>query len=314
MPPTKEEWLALGWDERFLVDRMTHPSYHMSSWPVTGMGSQLLGSRADYRLPHINPQSVLITVMSNMWLEGGWHRLQDMLRFTEKAGYVVALQEADDMSLMPYDAIGIMRACAAMMALDAGVEWCLMVDTDALLEKDTLTRLLEWDRPIVVPYLVDLENRYPGAPLSSPVMKPNTGLQPMVWAAMSVMLFNVKVFNCLDAYAWHGHDYHFAQQLGHFGHRIYMDTDTTVNLSRGPARNLGKTWDEVWTAMRATFERSRNQDRDRRPPPGFDPIFGEGTVTKDGVYFAVDTVRNKRMNGPLTQTGEEVGSNGVHQD
>lgn len=295
--PTKKELLAAGWEERFIVDRATHPSYHVSSWPTTGKGLELLKDQARYRLPHISPQSVLVTVISNAWCKDGWHRLQDMLSYTNKQGYTVAVEEVDDMSLMPYDAIGVIRSCAAMMALDAGVEWCLMVDTDTLLEPDTLVRLLQWDRPIVYPLLNDLENKYPGTTLSSPVLKPNTGLQPVVWSAMSVMLFNVKVFNCLNPYAWHGSDYHFAQHLGHFGHRIYVDTDAVVNVSRGPSRNLAKRWDELWTSLRSGFEYLRNTDRDRRPPPGFDPVFGEGTVSRDGVYWALDAEFHRRMNG-----------------
>ena len=305
---TKEELIAQGWEERFIIDRATHPRHHMASWPVTGTGEHLLGPKVQYRLPHIASQSIVVTVISNNWLEGGWHRVQDMLRYTEKAGYTVAFEEVDDMSIMPNDAIGIMRSGASLLALDAGAEWCLMVDTDALLEQDTLMRLLQWDRPIVFPYLVDLEKRYPGSPLSYPKLEPNTGLQPVVWAAASVMLFNTKVFNCLDAYAWHGSDYHFAQHLAHYGHRIHVDTDTIVSVSRGPTYDQSKTWDELRVSQRSGYERRQNQDRDRRPPPGFDPAFGEGMVTKDGVYLAVDPYKHRRANGP--QSGVENTQNG----
>jgi len=307
--PTKEELLALGWNERFIVDRNTHPSYHISSWPTTGMGQQLLAQKAHYRLPHINPQSVLVVVASNAWCPAGWYRLQDMLRHTEQAGYMVALEEVNDISLMPMDAIGVMRSCAAMMALDAGVEWCFMVDTDTLLEPDTLVRLLQWDQPVVFPLLNDLENKYPGTKLVSPTLQPNTGLHPVVWGAMSVMLFNVKVFNCLNPYAWHGSDYHFAQHLGHFGHRIYVDTDTLVNVSRGPARHLAKSWDELWASLRVSFEHLRNDDRDRKPPPWFDPVFGDGQVDRHGTYWALDSDRRVSMNGPETRVGQDNHAN-----
>ena len=298
--PTKAELIALGWEERWIIDRSTHPSYHASSWPLTGRGQELLGKKARYRLPHISPQSILVVVASNLWAEGCWYRFQDMLRYTEKAGYTVAFEEVDDISLMPYDAIGIMRACAAMLAVDAGVEWCFMVDTDAKLEPDTLVKLLQHDRPIVFPYLTTLHDAMPDLPLSSPRLEPHTGLQPVVWAAMSAMLFNVKVFNCLPPFAWWGHDYHFAQCLAHYGHRIYVDTDTVVETTRGPARNLAKTWDELETSRRSFFEYMRNGDRDRRPPPGFDPVFGDGVVTKDGAYWSVEPTRRHRMNGPFS--------------
>ncbi len=192
------------------------------------------------------------------------------------------------MSLMPYDAIGTMRSHAAMLALDAGFEWAFMVDTDAMLGEDTLVRLLAHDRPVVFPLLTTKHDFMPGLPLSSPVLAPNTGLKPAVWGAMSVMLFNTKVFNCLPPFAWWGHDFHFAQCLAHYGHRIYIDTDTVVETTRGPSRNLGRSWDDLWSRFQKMFEHIRSDDRDRSPPPDFDSVFGEGTVDKDGVYWALE--------------------------
>lgn len=293
---------------RFIVDRSTHPLFYVSSWPVSN-GTETLEGQFRYRLPHVNYNSVLITVASNDWVEGGWWRLQNMMRYTEEQGYKVALEEVDDMSTMPADAIGIMRACASMLALDAGFEWCFMVDTDVLLEEDTLVRLLKRDRPIVFPFLNILDDKAPAAPISSPsVMRSGLGLQPMIWAAMSAMLFNVKVFNCLDAYAWHGHDYHFAQQLAHYGHRIYMDTDVVVNVAHGPSRHPAKGWDELWADLKKGHERRAKVERDRRPPPGWDSAFDRGCVDKDGVYWAVENWKYAGVRGPTDKElviGEE---------
>jgi len=234
----------------------------------------------------------MVTVIGNCWCEGGWWRLQNMLRHTERQGYTVAFQEVDDLSMMPTDAIGIMRACAAMLALDSGFEWCLMIDTDVLLKDDTLERLLKHDRPIVFPFLNILEDQAPGAPISSPILlESGHGLTPVIWSAMSCMLFNTKVFNCLDHYAWHGHDYHFAQSLAHFGHRIYVDTDTVIDVTRGPSRHGGKSWGELWSALEAGYNHRQNDDRDRKPPPDFDPVFGEGKVDGNGTYWAIDPWR-----------------------
>ena len=295
---TRKDWVEAGL-EKNIMESSDHPSFYVSSWPHVGLGTFTLGERTVYRIPHINPNSVLITAISNHWHEGAWWRLQNMMRYTEEQGYTVALEEVDDMSTMPADAIGIMRACAAMLALDSGFEWCFMVDTDVHLEKDTLVRLMAHDRPIVFPMLNLLNDDAPGAPVSSPrVLSSGLGLQPMRWAAMSCMLFNTKVFNCLDHYAWHGHDYHFAQSLWHYGHRIYMDTDTVVNVTRGPARHPSRTWDELWARLKKGYEGRANEDRDRRPPADFDPAFGQGTVDKDGVYWAVDNWKNIGVKGP----------------
>ena len=282
-----------------IVTGSTHPGYYASSWPVSDPGINTLGLNLRYRIPHLNYNSVLVVVISNHWQEGGWWRLQNMLRFTEETGYKVALEEVDDMSIMPPDAIGIMRACAAMLALDGGFEWCFMLDTDCYVEEDTLVRLMVHDRPIVYPMVVALQDRFPGGALSSPRLLPNIGLQPVTWATMAAMLFNTKVFNCLAPYAWHGHDYHFAQNLAHFGHRIYVDTNTIVHVTRGPARHPVKSWDELWSDLRRAYESRQNDSRLRGPPPGFDPAFAQGTVDQAGVYWAVDNWKYLGANGPM---------------
>ena len=305
--PTHEEFRAMGLG-RHIVDRSTHPSYYASSWPIAGSGMNTLGMKLRYRIPHLNYNSVLVVVISNHWQENGWWRLQNMLRFTEQNGFSVALEEVDDMSIMPPDAIGIMRACAAMLALDGGFEWCFMLDTDALVEEDTLVKLLSHDRPVVYPMTIVLPGKdlFPGGALSSPRLEEGWGLQPVTWATMSCMLFNTKVFNCLDAYAWHGHDYHFSQNIAHFGHRIHVDTDTVVHLNRGPARHPVKRWDELWSSLKTAFESRQNDDRLRGPPPGFDPAFDEGTVSEDGVYWAVKNWKYLGVKGPMQDRNGEV--------
>src|SRR3990167_2285943 len=257
---SRQEWVDAGM-ERNIMESSDHPSFYVSSWPYVRVGPDTLGERYVYRLPHVVPNSVLITAICNDWHEGTWWRLQNMMRYTEEQGYTVALEEVDDMSTMPADAIGIMRACAAMLALDSGFEWCFMVDTDVLLEEDTLVRLIVHDRPVVYPRVEVLpgKNKFPGSPLSSPYpMRAGLGLQPVTWSVMSCMLFNTKVFNCLDAYAWHGHDYHFAQNLAHYGHRILVDTETLVYVTRGPARHPVKSWDELWASLKAARDSRQN--------------------------------------------------------
>ena len=305
--PTLEEYRGMGLG-RYIVDRSTHPLFYVSSWnPSHGLLTQKDDGR--HSLPNLNYNSVMVIVLSNEYSEGVWWRLQNMLRYTEERGYLVAFDEMDDMSTMPADAIGIMRACAAKMALDAGFEWCFMVDTDVRLEEDTFVRLVKHERPVVFPFLNILEDKTPG-PVTCPIFAhSHAGLQPVRWAAMSCMLFNTKVFNCLDHYAWHGHDQHFSQSLGHYGHRIYVDTDTVVDVVRGPSRHPAKTWDELWASIKGAYERRQNQERDRRPPPDFDPAFGKGTVDKDGVYWAVEQWKNVGVRGQIPKDGSEEPEN-----
>ena len=308
--PSNKEYREMGMG-RYIVDRPTHPQQYISSWPVAS-GLDTVAASKRYRLPSLNYNSALVVVIGNHYDEGVWWRLQNMLRYTEGQGYLVALEEVDDMSMMPTDAIGIMRGCAAMLALDSGFEWCFMVDTDVHLEEDTLVRLLKHDQSVVFPMLNILKDIAPGCPISSPrLMRSGMGLQPVRWAAMSCMLFNTKVFNCLDHYAWHGHDYHFAQSLAHFGHRIHVDTDTVVDVTKGPARHAGKQFDDMMVDLKRAHDGFQNDDRDRRPPPDFDPVFGAGCVDEHGVYWATENWKRTIVPGPMNQ---DAGENGAHAE
>ena len=279
-----------------VVDRSDHPGFFVSSWPID-YGHATLHGKERYRHPHLNLNSVLVVVLSNEYTENAWWRLQNMLRYTENAGYTVAFEEMDDMSTMPADAIGIMRACATMLALDSGFEWCFMVDTDVLVEEDTLIKLLDRDTPVVFPLLDILYDENPGL-VASQAFRPNTGMHTVYWSAMSCMLFNTKVFNCLDHYAWHGHDSHFSQSLAHYGHRIHVDTDTIVKVNHGPSRHPSKTWNNLWDRLKLNYDKRLTESRDRRPPPDFDPAFTEGIVDDDGVYWAKENWARGGALGP----------------
>lgn len=298
--PSREELLAAGVPESTIVDRSTHPGVTASTWDVTMSDKVAAGEKLAYHVPHVKPESILITPIGNLWEPDAWWRLQDMLLATATAGHSISLQEVTDSSLFSFEAIAMMRWSASMMARDGGVEWLLMVDNDVLLEKDTLLRLLAHDRPVVFPMLEDLEKKLPRiiAPLSAPdLTEPGHGLVPVRWAAMSCMLFNTKIFNVLEPTAWRGSDHVFAQALNFIGHRIYVDTDTVVKVVKGPARHAAKEYDEFWEDHRKMWERLRFEDRDRRPPPTFDPVKDDGVVDNHGTYFGVPNHIARGKNG-----------------
>ena len=288
--PSREELLAQGVPDLAIADRSNHPGITASTWDVSVADKQAAGDTLEYRLPHIRPSSVLVAPIGNLWGEGCWWRLQDMMLNTAMAGHSISLQEMRDASIFSFEAIPMMRWSASMLARDGGVEWLLMVDNDVWVEKDTLLRLLAHDRPVVFPMLEDMEKRLPRiiAPLSGPdLSEPGHGLVPVRWAAMSCMLFNVKIFNVLSETAWRGSDYLFAQALNFLGHRVYVDTDTVVKVTKGPTRHASKEYDEYWEDHRKMWERLRAEDRDRRPPPEFNPLKDNGLVDKHGTYFGV---------------------------
>lgn len=307
--PKKEDLLAAGVPEAAIVEGSNHPGITVSTWDVSAKDKAVSQLERTYHMPHVRPQSVLVTPIGNLWDKDAWWHLQDMMLATDQAGYSMSLQEVTDASLFSFEAIPMMRWHASMLARDGGVEWILMVDNDALLEKDTLLRLLSHDRPVVFPYLEDMEKKLPRivAPLSGPdILEPNQGLIPMRWAAMSVMLFNVRIFNVLSETAWRGSDYLFAQCLNFMGHRIYMDTDAIVKITHGPTRHGAAEYDEYWENHRKMQYRLHNEDRDRQPPPNFNPLKDDGLVDRYGTYLAmpnsvarqvVDTAVRKENNG-----------------
>lgn len=287
---TREQLAAVGIREEDAFDRTNHAQGVFASWDIVPSDAKALGAKDSYHYQHIRPQSVLVTPIGTLWEKDAWWRLQDMLLYTATAGHSVSVQEMRDSNLFSSDAISFMRWSASMMARDAGVEWLLMVDNDALVEKDTLTRLMAWDMPVVFPLLEDLEQKYPEemAPLSVPErLQPNNGLVPVRWAAMSVMLFNPKIFNVLEPYAWRGTDYQFGQALNYIGHREYVDTNAVVKVAKSPSRHAQKDYREFWAFHEDMYSRLKHEDRDRRPPPGFNPATENGYVDKDGTYFAV---------------------------
>ena len=275
--------------EQATIDSSNHPMSTAVSWDTPPGVRKFMGERWEYTHLHIKPQSILITPIGNLWSEGAWWRLQDMMLATTMAGYSVSLHEVRDASLFSFEAIPMMRWSASMLARDGGLEWCLMVDNDALLEKDTLLKLLSHDRPVVFPLLEDLEKRFPDeiARLSDPVFTPGQGLKPARWAAMSVMLFNTKIFNVLTETAWRGTDYLFSQALNFLGHRIYVDTDAVVGVAKGPARHPMKGYHEYWKDHKEMQKALRYDKRDRRPPPGFNPDTDNGWLDPAGTYFAI---------------------------
>ena len=62
--------------------------------------------------------------------------------------------------------------------------------------------------------------------------------------------------------------------------------------------------------MKRAHDSFQVDDRDRRPPPDFDPVFGKGYVDEHGVYWAVEQWQRFDKGGPFdfSMTGGENGS------
>ncbi len=268
----------------------------MISWDTPPGTREFMGDRWHYAQYHVRPQSVLIVPIGTLWEKDCWWRLQDAMLATARAGYSISIHEVSSANVLSVEAIAMMRWQASMLARDGGVEWLFMVDNDAQLEKDTLLRLLSHDLPVVFPLVNDLEQKYPVevAPVSDPPLTPGQGVKHVRWAVMSVMLFDVRVFNVLEPTAWRGDDFMFSQALRHLGHRLYVDTNAVVNVVKGPTREGSMEFDAVLAGRRRLWHRLRRERRNRRPPPGFNPQVDDGFVDSSGTYYGVP---NPNRNG-----------------
>ena len=261
---------------------------------------KIMANRRDQAWGHVRPHSVLVAAMGSHWLPGCWQKVSDMVAFTNKAGVYCGLSELQDRCLNPYDALGTMRNEGLLMALNEGFEWLCYVDNDIWPNPDALVRLMNWELPIVAPYVIEAGT---GKKIHGPHREPDTGVQPIKWTVLSMLLFRTTVFNCTGPNFWRdaiGADegYHF-QLLWHYGHRPWLDTNTAVqDLSRPlyplasktlPRAERDALWDKKLSQML--------QMPDRRP---IDP--NEPNV-QEGVYWPFSNLKAKQA--------EDTGTHGV---
>ena len=185
---------------------------------------------------HIRPNSVLVAAMGNHWRQGSWNKILDMVEHTQEAGVYCALSEIQDRCFNPYDALGTMRNEAILTALGEGFQYLCYIDNDVKPEKDYLLKLLQWQMPIVAPFVVEPGT---GAKLFGPgELQVNTGLQRAKWAVLSMLLFNTSIFRSIGAEFWSnaiGADegYHF-NKLHYYGYYLYVDTAVQLEVGGRP--------------------------------------------------------------------------------
>lgn len=185
---------------------------------------------------HIRPNSVLIAVMGNHWRGPSWNKVIDMMDFTQQQGVYCAMSEIQDRCFNPYDALGTMRNEAVLSALGEGFQYICYLDNDVQPEQDCLLRLLNWNMPIVAPYVTEPGT---GTKLFGPgTLAPNTGLQRAKWSVLSMLLFNTNVFRATGPEFWRdaiGADegYHFSK-LAYYGFSLFIDTTVPLIVGSRP--------------------------------------------------------------------------------
>lgn len=255
---------------------------------------------------HIRPNSVLVAAMGSHWLPACWAKVADMVAHTNRNGIYCGFTELMDRSLNPYDALGTMRNEAILMAQNEGFEWLCYVNNDIWPNPDALLRLIAWDLPVVAPYVIEAGS---GRKLHGPHRDPDTGLQPIKWTVLSMLLFRTNVFNCTGPTFWSnaiGADegYHF-QILYHYGHKPYLDTNNQVQDLNRPTYPLGIN--RMSREERENFWEERRQamlkEPDRRPVD-----INEKNI-HEGVYWPFGNMTVKPAEGTATlgETGTGTG-------
>ena len=267
---------------------------------------------------HQRPDSVYLAAIGNHWAPGSWQKVVDMFMYTTQHGFNVWFQEMQDRCNDPYDALGTMRNEALIEATNFGFEWLCMVDTDILPEPDTLVRLLQWDMPIVAPFVSEPGS---GRPLHGPTRQPGTGLKSVRWAVLSMLLFRTSVFHATGPKFWSdaiGADegFHF-KLLWYYGHRPYLDTNALLPVFKAPIYPLSNnrlSYEERQATWKGKWEKLKLPP-DRRAMDGYSKFITNGEYMpflhpEGGTMF---NTPNPNPNGAAPAPGYQVGNGSASQ-
>jgi len=179
-----------------------------------------------------------------------------------------------------------------------------LIENDALPEEDLLLKLLNWDMPVVVPYIVDEVLK---KPICAPGYKPGVGLQPLQWSVFTCVLIKTNVLNCFatsQPFMSVAIESGFFNKLRHYGHRGYQDTNTELKIARRPSYPVDyggletewKAWVEIDKKRRLVPDRKPIDPKDKRQLNGIYMPEGLGVVKEGGTGEAKGKAKKKRAN------------------
>jgi len=265
-----------------------------------------------FRHPHIRPGSTLVAPMGVMWEPGCYQKVVDMVVKTNENGVCCWLHEVPDINAgIPYTHLNMMRDTACMYAHDAGFEYVLLLENDAYPEPNMLLRLLNWDMPVVVPYIVD---EVLGKPICSPFFDKGIGLQPIQWSVFTCMLINTRVLNVFPFCQPFGEvkiESGFYSKLRHYGIKSYIDTNTELKLTKRPAYPVDMNGLENEWKQWVNIDQKRRQIPDRRPIDPDDKRQVNGIYMPVGLNIDAQGVKGGKDEKETTGTGKKENGNGV---
>lgn len=249
---------------------------------------------------HIRPDSTCVIAIGNNWSPGAWQKTVDMVLHTNKQGVCCWLYEmTDTFAKLPYSNVNAMRDFGCLYANNAGFEWVLILENDALPEKDMLMRLLDRQTPVLVPWIWDEVKE---ASVANPAYNRNMGLKPIHWAAFTCILMSCRMLNtfpdCAPFQDIAG-EIGFYNRLGHFGHTAFQDTDVELKIAVPP------TYHGALGSLKALWEFWEKTDEKRRLKPDRRPIDPKDPNQVSGVYMPPTLA--KSISGKLKQNLKEKG-------
>jgi len=144
--------------------------------------------------PNIQPNSVYVATMGNLWEPGCKEAVREMVAYTNAQGMRCWYREINvGFPLFPNPAMNSARRYASLLAKNGGWHWVLFCDNDVKPEPDTLVKLVSHDLPVIVPYVTNPDN---GRFVGGPEVPQNSGLMPLLWHCSSFQLFECNIFNC----------------------------------------------------------------------------------------------------------------------
>lgn len=234
--------------------------------------------------PQSHPGSIFIATAGTMWKPGCWEKVVDMLMFTRRQGLQCWLKEVlDPWDTDPYLNLGKIRDAGILKGKMSAMANILLIDCDVEPEIDTAINLLRYDLPVVVPYIASGVTQ--GACVGRPEYSKGKGIQRIQWSALSFILYNARIFNCVDNLNQSATvEMDLFEKLEFYGHHAYMDTSLELKLASHATRFTTKTWDERQAMFKEVDER-------RRVTPDRMPLDPMSPYIKDGIYapYLIDT-------------------------
>jgi len=246
---------------------------------VTDEQHDLYVRRNKWSWAHGNPNSMLITPIGSMWEDGAYYHTKNMMMGVRKAGFMAWLAEINDSyCTAPYANLSAMRDDAMLRAQTLGVEWLLLIETDALPEPDTALKLVAAEAPVIAPIIIHPKTE---RGLGIPGYAAGVGVKPVRWVPTTMLLIRAGVLRCPEVrFGTTTTEGEFFRRLAHYNHQAFIHTDVILPIARPPSDFPLLPWGKRQELF-AQVDAKRRQIPNRRSLLPNDPREIEGVYSPE---------------------------------